>query len=344
MTETKNSNTLKELYLTLIENRKKIILYVILGTVISFFSGYFIIKDEYTSSATFIPRVDSGFSPSSLGGVSGLSSLAGISLGGASEDVFPPNLYNEVLSDDVFCKEVLSSEIISNDGMRSTIGEYLLKNKSTFNPIDLIKGLVGLNKSKGFTQLPDSVNININTEDERYVIEEFRDKCRISTSLTDGISMIEVKMPDPLVSAQVTSLLLNFLQTEILEYKMSKSQEDLNFLNTKLAESNDEFLGVQERLARFLESNRALSSELAKIELRNLESEYQLTFNLFNDLSLKVADAEFNLQKNTPSIYLISKPNVPLRSSSLGSLHLLILCSLSMASITIGLFHLKIIK
>ena len=105
-----------------------------IGIIFSLFQ-----PNQYTSSTTFIPQLSTSDIKSGTSSLSGLASLAGITLGGVegSSD-FPPTLYPQVVESVPFRLKLLSSSVNIN---KETIvlSDYILNYGSSFDLIALIK-------------------------------------------------------------------------------------------------------------------------------------------------------------------------------------------------------------
>lgn len=333
---------IKPLIQTVKSNYKKLTIYVFLTCILFTVSSQFLIEKEFTSFASFIPRVSGADGSSKLGKLGLLAGLAGSASG---EAMFPPNLYQELLKDDVFCKKVIYSNLTFQDSTIKNLYDYLLEGKSNFRPLSFLDRFRESDKVQGFNEeLSDNANLNLNTKDENYVIKQLRKKSSVKTSLTDGITEISVRMVDAYVAAQVTQLLLKLLEEEMIRYRTSASKDNLSFLRERLKESQTAFHKIQDELANFMDSNQGLSTTFAQNEVKRLESEYGVKYSIFNELALKVANTEVEVEKNTPSIYLINKPSIPLKKSSMGIFSVAKLSLFVSLLFFIALFHLKVLK
>ena len=101
-------------------------------------------SNEYTSSTTFIPQLNSDIK-AGASSISGLASLAGINLGGieGSSSEFPPTLYPQVVESVPFKLELLSSNITINN-KNLTLRQYFNQNKALFNFQTIKKYIIGL--------------------------------------------------------------------------------------------------------------------------------------------------------------------------------------------------------
>ena len=125
---------LKKVYLQKKFILKISILAALVGVVYSLFQ-----PNEFTSSTTFIPQLSSAELKAGGSSLSGLASLAGINLESMkSSSEFPPTLYPQVVNGIPFKLDLLSSEITYSNKV-SSVKDYFLEKKSSFDIFGTIK-------------------------------------------------------------------------------------------------------------------------------------------------------------------------------------------------------------
>ena len=109
---------------------KYFIIFLLIGIFIAIFS-----KKEYTATSIVLAQ-DSG---SSGGGLSGLASLAGISLGSSSGDLISPKLYTSIASSIPFQRKMTQVSIqTSKDSTPITYEQYCQKYQKA-GALDMVK-------------------------------------------------------------------------------------------------------------------------------------------------------------------------------------------------------------
>ena len=153
-------------------SKRKLIIRI---TLISFVIGCIFALGSpaiYESKTTFVPQT-SDESSSAAKGIGSLASLAGINLNSTKESTdsyLSPLLYSKLTESEEFSYDIIEEVIISLDGDKLTIREYLQKNTSSFNfnPIRFIKkytiGLFMKNDTKvlNYVDITNSYNFCVN--------------------------------------------------------------------------------------------------------------------------------------------------------------------------------------
>ncbi|MDZ7717087.1 MAG: hypothetical protein U5J95_12840 [Balneolaceae bacterium] len=79
-----------------------------------------------------------------------------------------------------------------------------------------------------------------------------------------------------------------------------------------MEEARKRFEQAQQQLAEFRDSNINLATAKAQSREQELQSQYDLTFNLYNSLSQRLEQAKLDLQEETPVLTVLQPVSVPL--------------------------------
>ncbi len=204
----------------------------------------------YTATTTFLPKEKSN---GSVGGnLSGLASLAGISLGGmsGSNSEIPPTMYPMVLNSIPFLEKTLSLEVPLN-GQNIVMKEYLLtqmyfKESNSFDFLNFVKkytiGLPALLKGKIFAKMnalpsaAENITIKRLTYEDEQLFNYLKGLVTISVDKKEGFITLSVQDKDPQVAAIVAQNTQNLLQQEVIDFKIKNAQELLTFTETLYSE------------------------------------------------------------------------------------------------------------
>lgn len=296
-------------------------------TIISFFIGCIFIlfsQKQYTSSMTFVPIT----SKSSVGGnLSGLAAIAGININNlSSENFISPKVYNNIVNNINFQKELIyskynfsiskkpislfeyySNESYNNETIFSLLKKYtiglpsLIKTKKNFHPNLFMKSDSSINQISSI---------------EYKVILALKNNYVLNFNEKNGYATIYGRMPEPIVSAQLTQNLFNILNKYLEQYKQRKALNDLIFIEKNYFEAKERFELKQSELAKFKDSNKNIISEASKISESKLNSESQLLFNVYNELAIQRERAKISLNETSPTLYVIEPVVVPITKSS----------------------------
>ncbi len=306
---------------TLWKNRKVILrilfFFVFLGFFVAIFS-----ETEYTVSATIAPQTNK----QSGGNLSGLAAIAGINVGGStSESSISPRLYPQILNNVSFQKELLETFLtIEGVDKKVTYREYytsiytesILSSVKKYT-IGLPKLFIGLFKSK------KSIDKNIEnenslitiSEEEKGLINILKSQLSIELNPKDGYVILKAKMPEAIAVAELTQSALDLLEKYVIDFKIEKSVSQLDFIKKRYTEKEKEFKQIQEELALYTDRNQNVNSARAKMELMQLQSEYNLIYDLYSELAKQLETQEIKVKEDTP-IFTITEPVfVPMNKS-----------------------------
>lgn len=155
---------------------------------------------------------------------------------------------------------------------------------------------------------------------------------RTNIQLEESIITTSVRLPDPMAAAQANAILINRVQEYMIENKIEKAKQNLEFVQILQLEAKDRYENAQLEVARFQDQNRGSLSATASTELERLQDEKNRTFSLYSALSQRLEEARLKLQEDTPIYTMFQKPLVP--NSSSGTSTIIIPASLIFGIIT----------
>ena len=290
---------------------KIVLFFTVFGLCIALLS-----KNYYTASTTIVP-VTQG---ESVGGnLSGLASLAGINLGGASSSggEISPALYPEVVTSIPFKLELLNTKLKVNS--QDTLVTYKQYYQEFYNPGFLagVKkytiGLPGLiisslkNEPKEILANKNSNTIINLTKEDFELIEQLDQQISLNVNDKEGFISLSVTLPEAEASAQLTLKAQELLQQYALNFKTQKSKEQLTYIEQRFAEKKQEFDDKKLKLALFQDQNNAINTAVAKTRLLQLQSDYDLAFTVYTELAKQLETQRLQVKKDTP-IFTILKP------------------------------------
>ena len=309
---------------TIWEGRSVIIKSVIICTIIGLFVAIFSPK-EYVASGIFVPQVADA--KASGGSLSGLAAMAGISLGGKSASAeISPAIYPQVIAGTSFCKELMGTKIkVSDVDHEVTFFEYFtdVKSPSVLSSIKKYTiGLPGIIKDAIFPkkelELAGDIETGVETlsEDEYKIKKIIGDILSLEVDDNLGYVSVSAKMPEAYAAAQVAKKAQDLLQKYVTDYKISNAQKDLQFVEKRFAEKELEFYKAQEDLAAFNDQNKNITSAYVKAQYERLSSDYQLKFNVYNELAKQLEQAKIKITEDTPTFNAVQKVTVPNEKSA----------------------------
>ena len=287
--------------------------FIVIGLVVALLS-----PKEFTASSTFIPQT----SESKTGGsLSGLASLAGISLGGATTGgEIPPTLYPQILNSVPVKRSILSIEV-PLDQTSVSYSAYLLEKPTPI--FSLVKkytiGLPGviLGAIRGTEASTEtSSNPMIVTQEEKGLFETLEAQIALSVNEKEGFVELSVTTDDATVAAVLTSKVKEILQQQIIDYKIQHGKEYLNFTQKQYNEKQKEYFALQDEVARAKDQNKNIISERYQNQFKQKEGELLIAQSVYQELAKQLEQAKLQVAKDTPIFSTIKPVTIPTERSA----------------------------
>lgn len=302
-------------------------IFVIIGIFIALFSSV-----EYTADAVLMPELQTTQSKAQsllqkYGGMLGISSVPDV-----SESIIYPIFYPKIVESVPYNLQLMDTPVAFSEYDTTTTPFKFYKNIYSPSLIGYISqytiglpGLVlGLFKSNeptkpGQKQLDpttmkrDTVfNLSL---DRWQMVKLLRNSVSVQVDQTSGLITLSASMPDPVAAAQLTQAAIGILTEYITKYRTKKSVDNLQFIQEQVKETKQNFDKAQEKLATFRDNNLSLASARSKSREQDLQSEYNLAFNLYNSLSQQLQQAKIRVQMQTPAVSILQPVTVPKNKS-----------------------------
>ncbi|HBK41202.1 MAG TPA: capsule biosynthesis protein [Porphyromonadaceae bacterium] len=324
---------LKDLIVQLWKKRK----FILTVTGLFFLLGIFIaftLPVEYTAQSVILPQ--SG-RQSSLGNLGSLASIVGVNMGTTvmAEGNISTGIYPQIVNSLPFVREIMETPIVveRSDGKEITLYEYYSEKKyRSKNVFTVIKkytiGLPGtlisaFRSSKNMQEVtihtaitPDSTGIVSISRQEQAVYNAIKGSIQYEYNTKEGIIKLGYTFPEPLAAAQISEQLHKSLEKYVINYKIEKVQENLNFVEQSFAEARKDFLQKQANLAAFQDANRGLITASSRTVETRLRSEYDIAFTIYNELAKQREQAQLSMKEEKPILTVINPVTVPLEKSA----------------------------
>lgn len=271
-------------------------LFVIIGCVVAF-----VLPKEYEASCEVVPQA----TPSpSLMRMSPLAALAGIDLRNMYEEsMLSPYLYENIFYSVRFGKELLQTKLHSERYAEPvTLLDYIIGDRD-----NLIEG-------KRDEDLPKNP-FDVVSKIDYAALKELHERVSLTLNSDTGLLTITALMPEPIVAAEVVELALEQLQRYITRMKIEKVQSNLDFITEQYHATRQRFEEAQSRRARFRDMNHNTTRYAALSELENLDAEYSLALNLYNELAMQMEQAKIKVRETMPILTVVSPVSVPFRKN-----------------------------
>lgn len=282
----------------------------------------FSIPREYTTTVKLAPETEDA--SKKISGLGGLAAMAGINLGAtAGSDAISPDLYPDVVQSTPFLLELFPVEVKNKKGNFSgTLYEYMDEHQRApwwgyivKLPLKALGAVIHL--FSGEDEAGDGALDPFHlTLDQAKVVQALQNRISASVDKKTLIITVSVQMQDPVISAEMTKVVLAKLQDYITVYRTRKVKNDLEFTQKVFGEAREAYYKAQQAYATFEDANRNLISSSYRTEQERLKNEMTLTFNVYNTLAQKLEQDKLRVQEQTPVYTVIEPATVPLRATS----------------------------
>ncbi len=284
---------------------------MIFGLIIALIS-----KTEYESSCRLLPESSDGIS-ASLGGLGGLAGLAGFDLSslGATSGVLTPELYPEIVYSQPFLDSLINTPVYF-ERMDTTISSFIyfkeVESPSLFKLVmeytfGLPKKIFGSSEDEKL----NDYNLIRYSKDDWEIIEDYKDRIVVFVSPKTGTIGVSVMMPDPVASAFLAELLVDRLTESVINYKIEKSQINLEFVEERFEEAKVAYELSQEQLANFTDKNRNIANSIVQNEYERLQNELDIAFEVYKGLATQLEQAKIKVKEETPVFTVLHPVQIP---------------------------------
>jgi len=285
---------------------------VSLGDIFSFFGKYwlelllagllsggvgyglsYLVPEEYEAAAKVLPELSSGVG--SVGGLSDLASMAGISLGKNNSEAIRPDLYPSILASRPFLLKLLATPLPASDGKKINLVTYLKEDAEPLSAQQLSQGDTLIILSKG----------------QEMALKDLQERVASGIDKLSGVLTVTVKMPDPTLAAACATFSLDYLRTFVTEYRGGKKTEKVTFLRQQMAEAKTKYRNAELTLNAYRDRNRNAYTNVAKIEEQRLQNDYLQVQTLYGELARQLEAAKLQALEDAPVLKVLEPPMVP---------------------------------
>ena len=269
--------------LLVIARQIKVVLIIptIFCTITIIYVQYFAIP-VYQSSA----KITSSSGGSSASQAQGLAAQFGISLPfGQSEQKW---VYPEIIKSRILARAMLERKFDTNEfGSNRTL-------------LEILTG--GLNQTiSGLDTL------------EIYAINSLLDIIKVSEDFQTGIYTITLSASEPKFASDLTSALIEELDTHQRKYNKAKTSEGRQFVEERIIDTEKELQATEEALRAFRVRNRRIeNSPSLQLEQQRLTREVAVLTGVFTTLKQQLETIKIEEVKESDYVIVIDPPETPL--------------------------------
>jgi len=291
---------------------------IALGLIIAFGSG-----EEYEATTRLIPYRSGAGSASSL---SGLAGLAGIRLpAGSADQTITADLYPEVARSQDFRMKITEIPLSFRSlEKKVTAVEYFRDiRKSSFTelawrytaglPGILIAKLIPIQHNRRAPVSEITTAETIASYDANYarLLHQMSKRLTVASDKKTSVITIKGMMPDPHAAADLVRISSDQLMKRIIAFETQKAQEQFRFVTEQHQKAKSRYDLAQRNLAEFSDRNRALMSFTAQIERDRLQREFDLSFEIYQQISRELEQSRIKMNQDTPVFAVLDRPSVP---------------------------------
>lgn len=276
---------------------------------------------EYTVGVTLSPESGKNASGGGLSGMASMLGLGGMSMGGDA-DALNITLFPEIVASTPFLLELLDTHVTTLDGkVDTTFMAYLDEQKSPWwgtllaLPGMAIGGVKSLFSDKKDEALENTVNPFHLTEKQASKVESLRKAIMADVDKKTGVTSVSVTLQDPLVTATITDTVVAKLQQYITAYRVSKAQQDCNYLEQLYKERQKEYYEAQQSYANYMDANKSVILQSVLTERERLQNEMSLAYQVYSQVATQLQVARAKVQEAKPVFAVVEPSTVPLQPS-----------------------------
>lgn len=271
-------------------------------------------KSYATMSVLLVETQQGGGDAGGLGSLAAVAGLGGGGFGGESATL-DPSLYPVILQSKPYLEELINSKVKSENYPDSvTIYKYMIENmpdnyiyKFLKRPKAIFDAPIVINDSERDAAKPAE-----RIQYERLeMLALFKIADQITLNSEGRIVTIIVKMAEPELAYQFSKLVQSLLIDYATEYLQEKQKGQVEYLESQFLKSEEGFKKAQSTLTSFRERNQGLYLESQKAIEQNLNSDYNLKFDLYRTVSQELERARIELNSQKPIFTSIEPPIIP---------------------------------
>jgi ABC-type sugar transport system permease subunit len=203
----------------------------------------------------------------------------------------------------------IKNYILGGKNNNSQKSDLRVVNKYVYSQNDIIKD--SLSPEMIFSsKVPPIVQLNSLRTQAINIVQS-----RIETKYSDKKFIVISKMPDPLLAAIVSKLILEKLIHYATIFKMQKKIENVNYAKKKLIEAETKYLNLIRKISFIKDNSFGVILQSPQSETQILNNELSLLSNLYNQASAQFEQSKFELEKETPMFSFLEPINYPASKS-----------------------------
>ncbi len=182
----------------------------------------------------------------------------------------------------------------------------------------------------------ESSNLLMLTKEQQGILEDLKSRIKVTMDWDLNVVNVEAKMQDARVAAEVTEYTQDYITKYVKAYSVAKGMEQLKFVEQQLDVKRQAFEAIQMELAEFRDRNQFVTTARARSEEQRLESQYNIAYNVYNQLAQQRETTKIQINENTPVFTVLEPVKVPVEKSEPKRAIILIIFLVSGAMLSMG--------
>lgn len=289
----------------------------------------------YTVTTKLAPELTSG--KSLLGNLSAM--VAGSSsLIGTTDAVFP-DLYPDMIEAQDFQVSLFDMPVSVYDRKRklqidTTLYAYLKDYQKKYwlssvigFPMKMMGKAMDLFKDKDGEQSASSSDIDLYhlTKEQSRIASALKKSIKVKIDKKTFVLTAKVSSQDPKVAADIATAMIDKLQEKVTEYRTGKEVKNLEYFQMMHDQQQEIYNEALRKYGDYSDSNQGMVSARSKNELKRLQNDVNLHYQLYMRISEQLQLQKSKVQLETPVVAVLQAPSVPVKPSSKGKSFMFIL-------------------
>ena len=285
-----NTIFISDILLMISQQIKTIFLTIFITVFVSFTYVQYILQPNYESYATILlPEKKSN---EMLGGLANLATQFGVNMPTSNQaDLSSPSLFSELIYSRTFAEKVLEKVFYTEKYDKDLSLLAILTHGSDPTEIGkdtlITKALIPLGEILDFSQNPSS-----------------------------SLSVIRVTTSEPAFSKQLADSVLKELEDLNLFYRNLSVRKKINFINNRIASAKNILQDLEQKLKKFNEENRQISSPSLQLELDRRTREVEVQKGIYLTLRQQLELANIEEVQEASIVQILDRPHVALKPSN----------------------------
>ncbi len=253
-----------------------------------------------------------------MGGLANIASSFGVNVGVGGSDAIYPELYPELMENNLFVVSLLKVKVKTLDESVSAdyytyMSKHQKKNWLTTPFKKLFKGIGSLfvapkdGKPSGIK----SLNPYKLSKYDYDLVEKVKGKITCSVDKKTDVISISVEDQDPQVCATMADSVREHLQNFIIDYRTHKARIDVDHYQALTDSANNEYNKAVAKYSAYCDANQDVMLQIAISERDKLENDMQQKYNTYTAMNTQLEMMKVKLQERTPAFTTLKIASVP---------------------------------